>query len=64
MKQLSNTQVPLPLAVVSGLLVGALVWLAKRRGAGDGGSAIDPLCAVGVCFNKERWNKYKRGGAL
>ncbi|GLI66667.1 hypothetical protein VaNZ11_010597 [Volvox africanus] len=60
----SPTQVPLPLAVLGGMVVGALVYLWKKRPVYYEVQEDDTLCHIASCFKKRVEDVYQKNKAL
>ncbi|EFJ45452.1 hypothetical protein VOLCADRAFT_102136 [Volvox carteri f. nagariensis] len=58
------TQVPLPLAVLGGMVVGALVYLWKKRPVYYEVQEDDTLCHIASCFKKRVEDVYQKNKAL
>ncbi|GAX84566.1 hypothetical protein CEUSTIGMA_g11987.t1 [Chlamydomonas eustigma] len=53
-----HRRIPLPLAVASGALLGALLYMLKRQ-ARLQKAGQDDLCLLSSCFNKENYEQYR-----
>ncbi|GIL84801.1 hypothetical protein Vretimale_14384 [Volvox reticuliferus] len=58
------TQVPLPLAVLGGMVVGVLVYLWKKRPVYYEVQEDDTLCHIASCFKKRVEDVYQKNKAL
>ncbi|KAG2492065.1 hypothetical protein HYH03_009563 [Edaphochlamys debaryana] len=59
-----TSAVPLPLAVLGGIVVGALVYLWKRRPIYYEVQEDDTLCNIASCFKKRVEDVYKKNRSL
>ncbi|GFR46413.1 hypothetical protein Agub_g7995 [Astrephomene gubernaculifera] len=62
--KLSGSQVPLPLAMLGGIVVGALVYIWKQRPVYYEVQEDDTLCHIASCFKKRVEDVYRRNRAL
>lgn len=58
--KLRTTQVPLPLAILGGIVMGALVYIWKKRPIYYEVQEDDTLCHIASCFNKKVEEVYTR----
>mmetsp|Transcript_20181 Transcript_20181/g.43973 ORF Transcript_20181/g.43973 Transcript_20181/m.43973 type:complete len:315 (+) Transcript_20181:300-1244(+) len=55
-----SSGIPLPAAIVGGMMAGALLYLLRRRPAFYDVNDVDTLCSIGSCFNKQCFERYKQ----